>query len=313
MNALHFNISTHQHTQTIKAHENCVSGLALKEASNTIISCSYDKTIKIWDLKTGKLKDSMQPIFTKVNAIALSDKDVIAAGNEDYTVKIWDVSKGKCLYKLGGHEGEITSVGFANEWVVSGSLDGSIKLWDTQNVASWTLGGRGERIEEKNSHKHAPHPVTALVIQNNTIISCSAWDNTIHVWSQETLKCTQQLKGHASDVKSVRATESTIVSASNDKTVKVWDRKSGSCTHTLCGHADNVTSVVLKGTAIFSGSDDKTVRSWDLRMGKQQAELSTVVKVAAGTFYESPVTSLAQEGHDLLAGLQNGYLKIWNV
>jgi WD40 repeat protein len=40
--------------QTLEGHSNCVSSVAFSHDSTRLISVSYDKTIKIWDVSSGE-------------------------------------------------------------------------------------------------------------------------------------------------------------------------------------------------------------------------------------------------------------------
>ena len=62
------------------------------------MSCSYDKTIKIWDFDTGKLLKSLEGHEEEVCCVSFSPNgDYIASGSEDTTIKIWNMNNCKQL------------------------------------------------------------------------------------------------------------------------------------------------------------------------------------------------------------------------
>ncbi|MCC5644224.1 serine/threonine protein kinase, partial [Nostoc sp. CHAB 5824] len=70
----------------------------------TLASGSEDKTIKLWDVSTGKALKTLTGHSSKVNSVVFSpDGKTLASGSEDKTIKLWDVSTGKALKTLTGH------------------------------------------------------------------------------------------------------------------------------------------------------------------------------------------------------------------
>ena len=55
-------------------------------------------------------------------------------GGHDKTVRIWDARTGELLLTLSGHDGWVTTVAFSKDGrrIVSGSFDGTIKVWQTR-------------------------------------------------------------------------------------------------------------------------------------------------------------------------------------
>jgi WD40 repeat protein len=98
-----------------------------------LASGSGDKTIKIWDVTTGKVLNTLKGHEGTVRSVGFSpDGQQLASGSDDNTIKIWDVTTGKVLNTLKGHEGWVYSVGFSpdGKQLASGSEDKTIILWD---------------------------------------------------------------------------------------------------------------------------------------------------------------------------------------
>ena len=75
---------------TLRGHEDKVDSLVLSNDGH-IISGSRDRTIKIWNLQTQTLEQSLETDSEhRINSIAASaNKQVIISGNEDRTLTIW--------------------------------------------------------------------------------------------------------------------------------------------------------------------------------------------------------------------------------
>ena len=60
-----------------------------------IISGSDDKTIKVWDMATGKLLTDLEGHEKSVTCVSFSANGYnIVSGSDDKTIKIWDIETG---------------------------------------------------------------------------------------------------------------------------------------------------------------------------------------------------------------------------
>ena len=76
-------------------------------------SCSYDKTIKLWD-NSGNLSKTLKGHIDKVIDIDFSPNELfIVSVSSDQTLKIWDMETGKIYQNLEGHQGKICTVCFS--------------------------------------------------------------------------------------------------------------------------------------------------------------------------------------------------------
>ena len=57
---------------------------------NTLASCSYDKTIRIWDTANGILLKTLNGHTDYIHALAVLPNNTLASGSNDKTIKIWE-------------------------------------------------------------------------------------------------------------------------------------------------------------------------------------------------------------------------------
>ena len=202
-------------------HGRCMS-VAFSPDGKTLASGSVDRTIKLWDVATGKeLATLTRSTLPRVYSVAFSpDGKTLASGSWDNTIKLWDVATGKEQATLKGHNGDVCSVAFSpdGKTLASGS-------WDDDDQAVGRGDGQG------TGHPQGAHvsmwTSVAFSPDGKTLASGSG-DETIKLWDVETGKEQATVKGHTERVCSVAFSPNgkTLASGSLDKTIKLWDIRS---------------------------------------------------------------------------------------
>ena len=198
-------------------HEGQVSAVAWSPDGKTLASGSSDKTVKLWDLATGKLFATLQGHTETVYSVAWSpDGKTVASGSFDKTVKLWESATGKLLATLQGHTGEVESVAWSPDGKIlaSGSRDETVRLWESVT---------GKLLATLQGHTDTVYSV-AWSPDGKTLASGS-YDKTVKLWDPATGKLLATLQGHTDSVYSVAWSPdgNTLASGSADKTVRLWE------------------------------------------------------------------------------------------
>jgi WD40 repeat protein len=245
----------------LKGHAHEVWSVAVTPDGKTAVSGSLDKTLKVWDIKTGQCRATFEGHTNTVSCVAVTpDGKTVVSGSWDNTMKMWDIKTGQCRATFEGPTGWGHGVAVTpdGKTIVSGSYDdNTLKAWDIKTgQCRATFEGHTYKIND-----------VAVTPDGKTAVSGSL-DLTLKVWDIETGYCRATLEGHTNAVLSVAVTPDgkTVVSSSADGTLMVWDIETGQCRATLEGHTGAVLGVAVTpdGKTVISGSEDNTLRVWDL-------------------------------------------------
>lgn len=116
----------------IKGHKDALYDACLSPNGEMLATCSYDREINLWDVKTGKLVRTLTGHNGAIFELAFSkDGSILASASADATVKLWNVKTGERLDTLGQPESEQCAVAFTPDGnaIVAGGADRQLRLW----------------------------------------------------------------------------------------------------------------------------------------------------------------------------------------
>jgi WD40 repeat protein/serine/threonine protein kinase len=119
--------------RTFTAHSPGVGlNVAFSPDGKRLATGGKEKTVKIWDVETAHLLQTLRGHIGDVSTVAFSpDGRYVASGGEDSTVKVWDSRTGELLRSFRGHVGLVSTMAFLDgRTLITGSRDHKIKFWD---------------------------------------------------------------------------------------------------------------------------------------------------------------------------------------
>jgi hypothetical protein len=84
--------------RTLEGHTTGVNGMALSADGRRAVSASWDKTLKVWEVQTGRELRTLEGHTHAVNGVALSaDGRRAVSASFDNTLKMWEVETGEAI------------------------------------------------------------------------------------------------------------------------------------------------------------------------------------------------------------------------
>ncbi len=134
---------------TIAKHTDNVCALACSPDGKSFASGSWDTTIKLWFLDSGKEIMSLSGHTDHVYAVAFSpDGRVVASGSRDKTVKLWSLDTGTEIRTFTVHDDDVNTVAFSpnGRYLATGSSDHLITIIPLSEILASGGGGRRTQL-----------------------------------------------------------------------------------------------------------------------------------------------------------------------
>lgn len=174
-----FSILPRTRSRRFIGHELPVFGVGFAGKDGPVYSFSQwpDTTLRIWDIVTRKEVQCLKHDDHILSATLSADGHHAVTGLINNKMYIWDTLNGKLLFSLpsGFLKNEAAfSLNFcqANGWLISGSFEGTIRLWDIETRKQ--LGNAKGHIGVVSQVAFSPEGHFAL--------SCGQEDHTVKYW-----------------------------------------------------------------------------------------------------------------------------------
>lgn len=213
--------------RTLSGHTDGVMCLQFSEtlshpAFPVLITGSYDRTIRVWNLETGREVLCMTGHTRAVRALQFDEAKLIT-GSMDHTMRVWDWRTGKCLRTLEGHTEGVVCLNFDSNVLASGSVDTTVKVWNFRTGECFTLRGHRDWVNSVqlwnsmdntvpgscasprlNEGGSSPLGAGAPTIDPGKMLFSASDDGSIRLWDLVQRTCVRQFTGHVGQVQSLK-------------------------------------------------------------------------------------------------------------
>ena len=312
-------------------HMALIRSIAFTPDGRQLVSASDDKTIRVWDLASGKTVrtirgDSAPGHAGKVLAMALSpDGKWLAAGGwfanfsgsnrEDVAaVRLYEFASGKLVALLKGHTNVVNSLAFSSDGsrLISGGGDYTAIIWDTG------LRAGARAAEPKLLHALEGHTADIYAVgfsPDGARAVTGSYDHDLRLWRADDGKEIAHMTGHGDMVRSLAvAPDGTIASGDKSGEIRLWDSGDGRFLRTFGWQESWVGKLSFSpdGKLLLSTcgggapcSDEPQI-VWDVQTGKRKIQPKLHDNIVIATAF-SPDGRWAATG-----GGGNQVIHLWN-
>lgn len=131
----------------LNVHTDYIQKLSSIPSQNTVVSGGLDGMVVVWDLATlrpacqfSNINTSGPKNFTSIYALSNDNKNMISVGGPDSLINIYDQrvsssGNSNLIWKLVGHQDTVRCLLMNSQYILSGSSDSIVKLWDLRNFS----------------------------------------------------------------------------------------------------------------------------------------------------------------------------------
>ncbi|KAG2035261.1 WD40-repeat-containing domain protein [Suillus americanus] len=248
-------------------HTDPITCVALDPDSKMIISGSYDRRIRFWDIGSGQASgEPLRGHKVSVSMVAVSpDGTMFVSGGGDGRILIWNATtRTLATEPIQAHWNRIDSISFSPNSASIASIAGAIiKIWDV-GTAKLIMD-----IESPTSERQVAFSPEGGRIAAVSHIAPD--EQTLRIWDVKTGKpaAVSPITGHTGGLLSVAwfPNGQRLVTASLDRTIRLWISETGcQVGHSLGGHAAwmaNLVAVSSDGKLIVALCGDNSIRLWN--------------------------------------------------
>ncbi|OJJ02664.1 hypothetical protein ASPVEDRAFT_84148 [Aspergillus versicolor CBS 583.65] len=184
--------------RVLTGHQHSVRAIAAH--GDTLVSGSYDCTVRVWKISTGETVHRLSGHSLKVYSVVLDHKrNRCISGSMDNMVKVWSLETGSILYNLEGHTSLVGLLDLKCDRLVSAAADSTLRIWDPET---------GQCKSMLSAHTGA---ITCFQHDGQKVISGS--DRTLKMWDVRTGECVRDLLTNLGGVWQVKFNDRRCVAA----------------------------------------------------------------------------------------------------
>ena len=290
--------ATAQLKATLEGHTDIVWSVAFRPNGVMLASASWDRTIRLWNVNTGRLLHTLTGHTNDIMSVAFSlDGQTLASGSWDGTIRLWNPNNGNLKRTLTGHAGGVASIAFGpdGQTLASGNANWTIQLWDTK---TWKL--------ERTLEGHTDVVEVVTFSPDGQTLASGSRDTTIRLWNPQTGTTKRTLIEHTAPVNALAFSPDgqTLASGGRDRSIRLWNPNNGKHQRTLAATTDGVNPVAFSpdGKMLLIGG--RGISIWDTETGQYK-------KALAGNVGGAISVAFSPDGQTVASGNADHKVRLW--
>lgn len=285
--------------RTLSGHTAIVRSVAFAAGGRLLATGSEDKTVKLWELPSGRETRVIGAHTGAITAVAFSaDGRTIATGSADKTVKLWDAATGQQNVNIEfAHEVHRIAFSPTEPYLAIVCMDEDVRLFNVRTGKNRALKGHRDTVW------------CASFSPDGKTLATGSYDNDVKLWDTTSGKEKRTLKHRSRVFCAAFAPDGSKLVTTGAPSIVVWDTSTWQGMYTINGQGKFAESLCFSpDSRIFAtaNSNDHTVNLWDAETGRQ-------LHAFEGNATYVTALGFSSDGQFLAAGGEDGTLKLWRV
>ncbi|GAB2234241.1 hypothetical protein Droror1_Dr00003485 [Drosera rotundifolia] len=259
--------------RVISGHLGWVRSIAFDPSNSWFCTGSADRTIKIWDVGSGRLKLTLTGHIEQIRGLAVSSKHTyMFSAGDDKQVKCWDLEQNKVIRQYHGHLSGVYCLALhpTIDILLTGGRDSVCRVWDIRSkMQIHALSGHENTVCSVFTRPTDPQVVTG------------SHDSTIKFWDLRFGKTMATLTHHKKSVRAMalHPKEHAFASASADN-IKKFTLPRGEFMHNMLSQQKTIINAmaVNEDGVLATAGDNGSLWFWDWKSGHNFQQSQTIVQ-----------------------------------
>ena len=288
-----------------QGHKDYIMGLDITPDQTSLVTASWDGTVKFWDMKTGEFQRELPPHEGGINTMVLSpDGSLVITGSKEGSVRVWRETSQTSQFLQPFHQDWVSGLAMSSTGdIVSIGNDETKLHWHLDNLEAQGVeypakGSSQSQIAIHSEGNFVVNSTSASQIEIQPLGGSSPYFNTFEPVTPFVSK------------RSLAIGQGRVAAGGVDSKIFVWDQETESLIRTIDVNSGTIYSVAwhpTKAHLLYAGTKDRNLTLWNTDTG----DLLKTFSLDQDSIY----TVLVSPKHPdlVITGTFNGRIDVWDT